>query len=165
MVLRSKQLIVLDFIKKFIAEKGYAPTIREIMAGLCLKSPSTVQSHLQKLVTYGLITIDKNKSRTIELLVENEYLSKDENVKNIPLLNKTIEEINKEFIQAPAFMLDNHDIKNLFAFKHEKSIFIIDIMEKQNNKPSVTTSNEEYYLEEKPLHKVYGNIISEFKLY
>ena len=74
-MLKERQIEILDFIKRFIAENGYSPTIREISIGTNTKSVSTVQENLKKLINNGLITIDKNKSRTIELLIENEYMT------------------------------------------------------------------------------------------
>ena len=37
---------VLTFIKKYIVENGYPPSVREICNGLDLSSPATVHTHL-----------------------------------------------------------------------------------------------------------------------
>ena len=65
--LTAKQITVLNFIRKFIAEKGYGPTVREICQGVGLSSPSTVQVHLNALERKGMINRDSQKSRSITL--------------------------------------------------------------------------------------------------
>ena len=46
---RDRQFQIYEFIKTQIREKGYPPSVREICAGVGLKSTSTVHSHLEKL--------------------------------------------------------------------------------------------------------------------
>ena len=110
--LTNKQTEVLNFIKKYTATHGYPPSIREICAGLNLSSPATVHAHVKKLENAGAIKTSNNKFRTIEILVENEYLEKDEEVIKIPLLGKitagspieAIEQPN-EFFNIPASLV------------------------------------------------------------
>lgn len=63
--LTNKQIIILDFIKKYTAKNGYSPTIREICEGVHLSSPATVFVHIKNLETKGYITSTNNKFRTI----------------------------------------------------------------------------------------------------
>jgi DNA-binding MarR family transcriptional regulator len=165
MDLTTKQLLVLDYIKKFISSFGYSPTVREICSGLGLKSPSTVQEHLKRLVSKGIITINPNKSRTIELLVENEYLKKDEKIVILPVLEENTKSITKEFLEVPSFMLNDYDSKNLYVYKTKSSIYIINNKLSLPNKPSLTLKKNKYSIEESPIECIYGNIISEFKMY
>ncbi len=165
MAISSKQLIVLDFIKEFIAKNGFSPTIREISEGLGLKSHSTVQEHLRKLTIAGLITIDKNKSRTIELLVENEYLSKEDDIISVPLLNTEKDDIFKDFIKTPKFLLEDLKPSNLLAYNLDNTTYIIDTTKLYIDKPSLTKLENEYFIEIKPLYKVIGNIVCELKKY
>ncbi len=165
MALSSKQYEVLDFIKKFIATNGYSPTIREIAAGLYLKSPSSVQEHLRKLANEGIITTGKYKSRTIELLVQNEYLNTFETIAKIPVLEKSDNTIIKTFLEVPIYMLNEYDPKNLYAFKDKKSIYIVNVSLKRKNKPSLTIKDDELSIEQEPTNKIFGNIISEYKIY
>jgi repressor LexA len=44
----SRQLAILDFIKKEVAEKGYPPSVREIGKAVGLASSSTVHGHLAR---------------------------------------------------------------------------------------------------------------------
>lgn len=110
--LTGKQTEVLNFIKKYTAMHGFPPSIREICAGLGLSSPATVHAHLKNLEKAGVIKTSNNKFRTIEILVENEYVEKDEDVIKIPLLGKitagtpieAIEQPN-EFFDVPASLI------------------------------------------------------------
>ena len=110
--LTVKQTEVLNFIKKYQAMHGYPPAIREICEGLGLSSPATVHAHIKNLETAGVIKTSNNKFRTIEILVENEYIKKDEDVIKVPLLGKitagspieAIEQPN-EFFNIPASLV------------------------------------------------------------
>ena len=113
--LTKKQAEVLDFIKKYTAKHGYPPAVREIGADLGLSSPATVQAHLNKLKEAGVIKNSSNKFRTIEILVDNEYLEQDEDVVKVPLLGKVtagnpIEAIERpnEFFDLPATLIPNN---------------------------------------------------------
>ena len=53
--LTRKQSDVLDYIKKYISQHGFPPTVREIGAGLNLSSPATVFVHLKNLAEKGYI--------------------------------------------------------------------------------------------------------------
>lgn len=118
----EKQLEVLDFVKKYIVEHGFPPSTREIGAALGLSSPATVHVHLKKLVDAGLIRKTGSKFRTIELLVENEYDVKGEDIVKVPLLGKItcgnpIEaiEMPNEFFSLPANLIPNN--KTIFTLK------------------------------------------------
>ena len=86
--LTDKQNSILQILKKLIAKNGYPPTVREIGEEAHLSSPATIHFHLSKLEEKGYIKKGDNKNRTIEILVPNEYLEKDENVIEVPLLGK-----------------------------------------------------------------------------
>lgn len=49
---------ILEFIISYIKEHGYPPTVREIGAGVNLKSTSSVNSHLKKMLESGMIETD-----------------------------------------------------------------------------------------------------------
>lgn len=86
--LTLRQEEVLTYIKKYIAVHGYPPAIREICAGVGLNSPATVFVHLKNLEKNGLVKSTNNKFRSLELLVDNEYIDKAEDVIKVPLLGK-----------------------------------------------------------------------------
>lgn len=111
--LTVKQEKVLKELKKYIANNGYPPTVRELCALTNLKSTATIHVHLDQLATKGYIRKDKDKNRTIEILVPNEYSTKDETVVSIPLLGKVtagnpIEAIERpdEYFDVPASLLN-----------------------------------------------------------
>lgn len=85
-LLTYRQQQILNTIKKFIAKNGYPPTVREIGTILNLSSPATTHFHLEKLETKGYIKKNKTKNRSIELLVPNEYLNKNNDITNIALI-------------------------------------------------------------------------------
>lgn len=84
----KRQEDVLDYIKKYIVEHGYPPATREIGAALGLSSPATVHTHLKKLEDAGYIKKTNAKFRTIEILVDNEYEQKRDDLVKVPLLGK-----------------------------------------------------------------------------
>lgn len=59
---------VLSYIKTFISENGYSPTVREIGSGVGLLSSSTVHGHLERLKRDGYITYLEASPRTIRVL-------------------------------------------------------------------------------------------------
>ncbi len=119
--LTSKQEKILDTIKKFIAEKGYAPTIRELCKLCNLNSTATMFVHLKNLTKKGYISQTESKFRTIELTVPNEYIKNDDSVVNVPLLGKVaagnpieaIENPNEYFSLPKELVPMNHDVFTL----------------------------------------------------
>lgn len=99
--LTNKQEEILTVIKKFIAEKGYAPTIRELCKLCNLNSTATMFVHLKNLTTKGYISQTESKFRTIELNVPNEYDSRNDNVIEVPLLGKVAAGNPIEAIENP----------------------------------------------------------------
>ncbi len=86
--LTERQNKVLNEIKKFIAKKGYSPTIREL-CGICgLSSTATMFVHLKNITKKGYINQSESKFRTIELNVPNEYDERNESVVSVPLLGR-----------------------------------------------------------------------------
>lgn len=75
MSLTKKQAEILVFIREHIADRGYAPSYREIGEHFGLSSTATVHTHVQALVEKGEITVgDEGEARSIELvgLFQNE---------------------------------------------------------------------------------------------
>ncbi|MCR5521435.1 MAG: transcriptional repressor LexA [Lachnospiraceae bacterium] len=81
----AKQQEILDYIKQFIIERGFPPSVREICNAVKLSSTSTVHSHLSALEEKGYIKRDGSKSRTIEL-VDDEFNSLRKEVVNVPVV-------------------------------------------------------------------------------
>ena len=120
--LTKRQSEVLNFVKEFMVSHGYPPTVREICNSLGLSSPATVHSHLAQLESKGYIKKNSNKNRAIELLVNNEYLTKKDDVIEVPLLGKItagnpIEAIERpdEYFSLPAYLIPKQ--KEVFTLK------------------------------------------------
>jgi repressor LexA len=67
MDLTKRQQEIYDFIKRYAAEHGYPPTVRDIGKAVGLASSSTVHAHLANLEKLGLLRRDPSKPRAIEL--------------------------------------------------------------------------------------------------
>ena len=83
----AKQQEILEYIKETIFKKGYPPSVREICEAVCLKSTSSVHSHLETLEKNGYIRRDPTKPRAIEIIDDTFNLSRRE-VVNVPLLGR-----------------------------------------------------------------------------
>ena len=110
--LTRRQEDALVFIKSYIVSHGYPPTVREIAEAIGVSSPATVQAHLDCLANKGYIKKGSNKNRTIELMLDNEFIPKSEDVIEVPLLGKItagnpIEAIENpnEFFSLPAYLV------------------------------------------------------------
>ena len=84
--LTESQYNILQVLKKLIAERGFPPTVREIGEAAHLSSPATTHFHLNKLAEKGYIEKGNGKNRTIKLLVENEFLQKDDDIVDVPAI-------------------------------------------------------------------------------
>lgn len=119
--LTSKQEKILKTIKKFIAENGYAPTIRELCKLCDLNSTATMFVHLKNLTKKGYINQTESKFRTIDLNVPNEYDKKDDTAVSVPLLGKVaagnpieaIENPNEYFSLPKDLLPRNNDVFTL----------------------------------------------------
>ena len=172
--LTDRQKDILDIIKRSIADKGYPPTVREIGAKIGLSSSATTQFHLNKLEEKGYIKKDSSKNRTIELLVPNEYLEKDDKVVEVPLLGKVtagnpIEaiEMPDEFFSLPVGLIPNK--KEVFTLKvsgesminvgiYDGDIIIIQKQNTANNGDTVVAMTEENTVTVKTFYKENGYI-------
>lgn len=120
--LTKRQEEILSYVKEYIVSHGYPPTVREIGKDLGVSSPATIHTHLNKLVEKGFIKKDGAKNRAIELLVENEFNKKEEDVIEVPLLGKItagspIEaiEMPDEYFSLPAYLVPKS--KDVFTLK------------------------------------------------
>ncbi len=110
--LTRRQDDILKFIKEYMVEHGYPPTIREIGKAVNLSSPATIHTHLKNLEEKGGIKKGDSKNRALELLVDNEFAHQNDLVVEVPLLGKItagspIEAIEKpdEYFSLPAYLI------------------------------------------------------------
>jgi repressor LexA len=99
----ERQKSIFKFIKDFLIEKGYPPSVREIGKAVGLKSSSTVHGYLAKLEADGLIKRDPTKPRAIDLLDEKPW---DKTVP-IPLVGN---------VTAGTPILAEENIQDVFSF-------------------------------------------------
>lgn len=99
----ERQKEIFQFIKAFLLEKGYPPSVREIGKAVGLKSSSTVHGYLARLEANGLIKRDPTKPRAIDILDERPW------GKNIP-----VPLINSE--AADKSILSEQNVQEIFSF-------------------------------------------------
>jgi len=73
--LTGKRQQIIDFIRNFMEEKGYPPTVRDIQYGCGISSTSVVDYHLKVLEKSGHLRRDPEVSRGIDLLDRSPVLS------------------------------------------------------------------------------------------
>ncbi|HEX5980822.1 MAG TPA: transcriptional repressor LexA [Thermoleophilaceae bacterium] len=66
--LTKRQQEIFDFVRKYVSEHGYPPTVRDIGKAIGLTSSSTVHAHLANLEKLGVLRRDPTKPRAIEVL-------------------------------------------------------------------------------------------------
>lgn len=89
----KKQKELLEFISEFIADNGYSPSYREIMAGCGYNSVATVAVHVNNLITRGHLIKRENSARSLEVVSE---IEKNVNLDKSWFLN----EVKKRFETA-----------------------------------------------------------------
>jgi repressor LexA len=85
----ERQHAILDYLRAFVDEHGYPPTVREIGEAVGLRSPSTVHAHLAQLERAGLLRRDPTKPRAIELTDRRRHLDgSPADVHRLPLVGE-----------------------------------------------------------------------------
>jgi repressor LexA len=85
----ERQRAILDYLRAFVDEHGYPPTVREIGEAVGLRSPSTVHAHLAQLERAGLLRRDPTKPRAIELADRRrEDVESPADVRRLPLVGE-----------------------------------------------------------------------------
>lgn len=64
----DKKEELLNFIKTYVDENGYPPTVREMCRAIKVNSTSTIAYHLSKLEDSGSIKKNPNKNRALEVV-------------------------------------------------------------------------------------------------
>lgn len=105
----DRQRSILDVIRRFTAERGYPPSVREIGELVGLSSSSTIHAHLVALERRGLISRDPTKPRAMRSS-EPGQVTPDAVV--MPILGKVAagvpitaqEDVEGEFVLSAAFL-------------------------------------------------------------
>jgi repressor LexA len=117
---RDKQSEIYEYMKKYILDKGYPPSVREICAAVGLRSTSTVHGHLERLEKKGIIRRDPTKPRAIEFLKDS--MTKREII-DIPVVGK---------VTAGVPILAVENIEDTFSIplnyiKSNKELFMLNV--------------------------------------
>ena len=86
--LTKKQAEFFSFLKESLQEKGYPPTVRELMAGLGFSSPHIVQKYLNVLERKGYIRRQYNSPRAIEIVGGHDSRGIWANVTSVPIVGR-----------------------------------------------------------------------------
>lgn len=92
---RQKQLI--DYLERYIAEHGYAPTLSEVGEYFGLSSLATVHKHLNNLEVKGYLKRTHNHSRALEVVVPG----KPREARELRLLGQVAAGVPIEAIESP----------------------------------------------------------------
>ena len=85
--LSPRQAEILEVIQKAMIDQGYAPSMREIGAAVCLTSTASVKYQLEILEHKGFIRRDESKGRALELTPDENSAPVDK-TKLIPLVGR-----------------------------------------------------------------------------
>jgi len=84
--LTDRQAKILDYIRYVTKVRNYPPSVREIGEAVGLSSSSTVHNHLNQLERRGLIKRDPSKSRTVQLVQDEELDKRRRNAIAVPVI-------------------------------------------------------------------------------
>ncbi len=84
--LTERQNKILDYIRVVTKTRNYPPSVREIGEAVGLSSSSTVHNHLNQLERRGLIKRDPSKSRTVQLVRDQEQDHQRRNAISVPVV-------------------------------------------------------------------------------
>jgi repressor LexA len=84
--LTDRQAKILEYIRTVTKVRNYPPSVREIGEAVGLSSSSTVHNHLNQLERRGLIHRDPSKSRTVQLVGDQELDLQRRNAVSVPVI-------------------------------------------------------------------------------
>jgi repressor LexA len=87
--LSERQKRIVEFLKEYIEENGYPPSIREIGAAAGISSTSVVSYNLKRLEEKGYISRDREVSRGLKLAAAGHQVI-SQGVIRIPLLGRIV---------------------------------------------------------------------------
>ena len=82
--LTDRQEMILEFIRSYISENYYPPSVREIGKGVGLASSASVHNNMKKLASLGFLNWDTDKPRTYGLVSDEAWRKKE--VVGVPLV-------------------------------------------------------------------------------
>jgi repressor LexA len=88
--LSERQQRILNFLKEYVEENGYPPSIREIGAAAGISSTSVVSYNLRRLEERGYISRDREISRGLKLATAIRAQTTPEAIVRLPLLGRIV---------------------------------------------------------------------------
>jgi repressor LexA len=121
--LTARQRRILEFIRNWVEEYGYPPSVREIGEAVGLVSPSSVAYQLKALETKGFLRRDPNRPRAVDVRAPSELVD-DEALRSarptpayVPLLGRIAaggpilaEQAVEEFFPLPRELVGEGDV-------------------------------------------------------
>ncbi len=104
--LTRRQKEILDYLKEYIHENGYSPSLQEIKTRFKLSAISTVHEHLQNLRKKGYITKEINQARGINLRAKSSRKSKYLKIPKIGVISGS----NLILSDKPDWLIIDHSI-------------------------------------------------------
>ena len=127
--LTKRQEICLDFIKRYLVEKGFAPSLREIGAHMGIRSTNGVNDQVLALQRRGFIRIPGNTARGIVViaperdeanaspfLVEMDRI-RAENEALRRLLERTLNAVNRQFMPSVELIVVMADVREALGLR------------------------------------------------
>jgi repressor LexA len=84
--LTERQAKILEYIRYVTRVRNYPPSVREIGEAVGLSSSSTVHNHLNQLERRGMIRRDPSKSRTVQLVTDEDSDEQRRNAVSVPIV-------------------------------------------------------------------------------
>jgi len=105
---------IYEFIKKYIAQKGYSPSLIEIAKGIGIRSKSLISRYVHALVEANMLELETGQYRQIRL--------KEKNKANLPLLGtiaagRPIEALSASEQLNLIDLLENSDYQERYALQ------------------------------------------------
>jgi len=130
--LSQRRQQILDFIYEFLEEKGYAPTVRDIMRDCNISSTAVVQHHLGMLEKEGYINRDPEVSRSITLTERERHTVKVPMLGYIaagePIPVPQPDTWSHDFLEALELSVELMDVKNNTYALMVKGLSMIDAL-------------------------------------
>ena len=97
-VLSEKELLIYNYIERFLDENGFPPTVRDICRNTGIKSTSTVYAYIGRLEEKGVIERTSGKSRALNPVSR----AKQKDAIRVPVIGRVTAGL-------PVFAIENHE--------------------------------------------------------
>lgn len=87
----DRQALILRAIAKSVRERGYAPTLRELMAALSIRSTNGISDHLRALEKKDLVVVGWGTARALSLTEKARIYLAEHSNDAIPAIPEAIE--------------------------------------------------------------------------